>query len=335
MSETTLALPRYRRFSAILRRNLSGPAGFVREILSQPQSALGSVIVLFFLVLALFGSYIAPYSANDQSPPPRTAPTINLAAIFAAVRDDPAALVKAETYQPGDYPFGTDYLGRDVFSRVILGTESIFRVAGLGTLAAVIIGTVIGLVIGYQGGMLDEVVSRVIDALLAMPALLLALVILGIIRNLEFESGTWQQRLADNSVLIVIALVYVPIVARVVRGSTLDIKTRAFVQAAQIRGESRAYIIFREIFPSVIPALVVEASLRFSYAIFLVASLGFLGVAARPPSPDWGLMVNENRGGLYSITPWALEYPAAAIALLVIGVNLLSDGIKRAVQKSG
>jgi peptide/nickel transport system permease protein len=136
-------------------------------------------------------------------------------------------------------------------------------------------------------------------------------------------------------VLIVIALVYVPIVARVVRSSTLDIKSRTFVQAAQIRGESRLYIIFREIFPSVIPALVVEASLRFSYAIFLVASLGFLGVAARPPSPDWGLMVSENRGGHYDLTPWALEYPAAAIAVLVIGVNLMSDGIKRAVQKSG
>jgi peptide/nickel transport system permease protein len=105
------------------------------------------------------------------------------------------------------------------------------------------------------------------------------------------------------------------------------------VEAAQIRGESRLYIIFREILPSVIPALVVEASLRFSYAIFLVASLGFLGFGAKPPSPNWGLMVSENRGGAYALTPWALEYPAIAIALLVIGVNLMSDGIKRVVQK--
>lgn len=335
MSDATLVLSRRNRIAAGVRRNLMGLARFLRELLSQPQSALGSVIVLFFLVLALFGPVIAPYRANDQSAPPRMGPTISPVAVFDTVRGDPAAIIDPDSYAPGDYPFGTDYLGRDVFSRVILGTESIFRVAGLGTLIAVIIGTMIGLLIGYQGGMLDEVVSRVIDALLAMPALLLALVILGIVRNLEFESGSWQKQLADNSVLLVIALVYVPIVARVVRSGTLDIKTRAFVQAAQIRGESRAYIIFREIFPSVVPALVVEASLRFSYAIFLVASLGFLGVAARPPSPDWGLMVNENRGGLYNITPWALEYPAAAIALLVIGVNLLSDGIKRAVQKSG
>lgn len=335
MTETTLDLPRPRRFWEGFRRSVSTVLRFLRELISQPQSAIGTAIVLAFLVLALFGSAIAPYTANDQSSAPRQAPTISPAKVLRTVRADPAQLFAPSTYDPGAYPFGTDYLGRDVFSRVILGAESIFRVAGLGTLIAVVIGTIVGLVIGYQGGVLDEIASRVIDALLAMPALLIALVILGILRNLEFDSGSWRAWLADNSVLFVIALVYVPIVARVVRSSTLDIKTRAFVQAAQIRGESRLYIIFREIFPSVVPALVVEASLRFSYAIFLVASLGFLGVGARPPSPDWGLMVSESRGGLYSLTPWALEYPAAAIAALVIGVNLLSDGIKRAVQKSG
>jgi peptide/nickel transport system permease protein len=308
---------------------------FVRELMRSPQSATGTLIVVFFFLLAILGPRVAPYSENNQSSPPRTPPTNTPARFFRQVWDDPARLLDPDTYDPGDYPFGTDYLGRDVFSRVILGAESIFRIAGIGTLIAVIIGTFVGLTIGYQGGMLDEIAGRVIDALLAMPALLIALVILGILHNLEFESGSWQDWLADNSVLIVIALVYVPIVARVVRSSTLDIKSRTFVQAAQIRGESRLYIIFREIFPSVIPALVVEASLRFSYAIFLVASLGFLGVAARPPSPDWGLMVSENRGGHYDLTPWALEYPAAAIAVLVIGVNLMSDGIKRAVQKSG
>ena len=161
----------------------------------------------------------------------------------------------------------------------------------------------------------------------------MALVLVGIIRNLDFEANTWQSTLGDNAVLLVIAILYVPIVARVVRSTTLDVKTREFIEAAIIRGETAFYIMFREILPSVIPSLVVEASLRFSYAIFLVASLGFLGFGARPPSPDWGLMVSENRGGLYALTPWALEYPALAIALLVIGVNLMSDGIKRIIQK--
>jgi peptide/nickel transport system permease protein len=292
-----------------VRRGTLSAGKFVRELLRRPLSGLGTLIVLFFLVLALFGSQLAPYRANDQSSPVRLSPN-------------------------SDYPFGTDYLGRDVFSRVILGVASIFRVAGFGTLIAVLVGTVVGLLIGYRGGWVDEIAGRLIDALLAMPALLIALVILGVIKNLEFKPGSWQAQLANNSVLLVIALVYVPIVARVVRSVTLDVRTREFVQAAELRGESQWYIIFREIFPSVIPALVVEASLRFSYAIFLVASLGFLGVGARPPSPDWGLMVSENLGGLYSLSPWALEYPAAAIALLVVGVNLMSDGIKRAVQKS-
>lgn len=299
-----------------------------------PQSALGTVIVLFFLALALFGPQIAPYTANDQSHPPRQPPT---AAPFDRLRQvwqDPARLLDADTYRLGAYPFGTDTLGRDVFSRVILGASSIFRVAGFGTLIAVAVGTALGLATGYWGGLADEILGRVFDALLALPALLIALVILGVIRSVETEPGTLQASLADNAVLLVIALVYVPIVARVVRGSTLEIKTREFVEAAQIRGESAGYILFREIFPSVVPVLVVEAALRFSYGIFLVASLGFLGVAARPPSPDWGLMVNENRGGFYALAPWALEYPAIAIAVLVVGVNLMSDGVRRAVQRS-
>jgi peptide/nickel transport system permease protein len=197
----------------------------------------------------------------------------------------------------------------------------------------VLLGTALGLWIGFAGGLLDEIVSRFIDALLATPAMLVALVILGILRAMDIPAGSVGAWLSDRAVLLVIALVYIPIVARVVRSATLDVRTREFIQAARIRGESTFYIIFREILPSVVPALVVEASLRFSYAIFLVASLGFLGVGARPPSADWGLMVNENRGGLYALTPWALNYPAAAIAILVIGVNLLSDAVKNIVQK--
>lgn len=308
---------------------------FAREVLRSPQSALGTVIVLFFLVLALFGKQLAPYTANDQSNPPRQPPTAAPLDRLRQVWDDPARLLEADTYRLGAYPFGTDTLGRDVFSRVILGASSIFGTAGFGTLIAVTVGTVLGLLTGYWGGLADEILGRVFDALLALPALLIALVILGVIRSVEAEPGSVRAALADRAVLLVIALVYVPIVARVVRSSTLEVKQREFVQAAQIRGESAGYIVFREIFPSVVPVLVVEAALRFSYGIFLVASLGFLGVAARPPSPDWGLMVNENRGGFYALAPWALEYPAAAIAVLVIGVNLMSDGVRRAVQKAG
>ena len=249
---------------------------FVRLIaglLRHPQSGLGTVLVLFFFLLALFGRQLAPYpNPNDQRHDVRQTPTLDIGAL-----------------QLGEHPFGTDRLGRDVYSRVILGASSIFRIAGLGTLISVLAGSALGLFMGYQGGWVDEILGRIIDALLAIPALLLALVLVGIIRNLDFDAGSWQAALADNVILLVIAVLYIPIVARVARSTTLDIKTREFVEAAEIRGESKFYIIFREILPSVIPSLVVEASLRFSYAIFLVASLGFLGFGARPPLARLGL----------------------------------------------
>lgn len=289
-------------------RWVSVAASFLRQMFRSPQSAIGTTVVLVFLALAAVGPFIAPYGVNDQSNPPAVPPG-------------------------SSYPFGTDYLGRDVYSRVILGAQSIVLTSGLGTIIAVMLGTLLGLFTGYHGGLIDEVVGRIIDAVLALPALLIALVVLGVVRNVSLPPGSWRSFVADQSVLLVIALVYTPIVARVVRSSTLDVKTREFVTAAQIRGEPAAYIMFGEILPSVVPALAVEASLRFAYAIFLVASLGFLGVGARPPSPDWGLMVNENRPW-YTLAPWALSYPAAAIAILVIGVNFVADGIRRAVYRS-
>jgi peptide/nickel transport system permease protein len=152
-----------------------------------------------------------------------------------------------------------------------------------------------------------------------MPALLLALLLLGVLGP------------SRNSVLIVIVVVYTPIVARVVRSVVLATKTKAYVEAARLQGESLLRILLREILPSALPALTVEAALRFSYAIFLVASLGFLGVGVQPPSPNWGLMVKEARDNVNQ-APWGLYFPAAAISIVVIGANLTADGIKRALQ---
>lgn len=268
---------------------------FIRKLLHSPAQAIGSAVFLIFLLLALFGPLLAPYQANEQ--------------IVADVRQAPSA----------QHWFGTDNLARDVFSRVLLGTRDVFALAGIGTVLAVGIGTSLGLLSGYRGGWFDELLMRLFDSLLAIPALLLALLLLGTL-------GPSRQ-----SVLFVIVVVYIPIVARVVRSVVLNVKNRGYIEAARVRGESDTYILFREILPAVLPALTVEAALRFSYAIFLASSLGFLGVGVQPPSPDWGLMVKEARDSL-SQTPWALYFPAAAISFLVISVNLMADGLKRAFQ---
>ncbi|MCA9960706.1 MAG: ABC transporter permease [Chloroflexota bacterium] len=281
-----------------LPTQLSPPSSrrsILRELFARPASALGTTIFLLFVLLAICGPLLAPYELNQQ--------------IYSDARQAPSAT----------HWFGTDNLGRDVFSRVILGARDILTLSGLGTLLAVLSGVTFGLISGYYGGLLDELIMRFFDSLLAMPALLLALLLLGILGP------------AVSSVMIVIVVVYTPIVARVVRSVVLSVKTKAFVEAARIQGESLWRILFREILPSVLPALAVEASLRFSYAIFLVASLGFLGVGVQPPSPNWGLMVNEARQHVSQL-PWALYFPAGAIAIVVIGVNLMADGLKRVWQ---
>jgi peptide/nickel transport system permease protein len=260
-------------------------------------SAFGTSIVLLFALLALIAPWVAPYEVNQQ--------------ILEDARQPPSSR----------HIFGTDHLGRDVFSRVLLGAAQVLILAGSGTFLAVVSGTSLGLLTGYRGGWLDDFFMRLFDSLLAIPALLLALLFLGM-------AGPSRQ-----SVLLVIVIVYTPIVARVVRSVVLSIKTKSFIDAARLQGETTARILFREILPSAIPALAVEASLRFSYAIFLISSLGFLGLGVQPPNPDWGLMVKEARA-FVSQAPWAMYYPAAAIATIVIGVNLMADGLRKALQVS-
>lgn len=267
----------------------------LRGLYRKPSSALGTTIFLVFLVLAIFGPLLAPYGVNEQIP--------------ADARQPPSP----------EHWFGTDNLGRDVFSRVILGAREVLLLAGGGTLLAVLAGTAIGLLSGYRGGWFDEVIMRFFDSLLSIPALLLALLLLGTIGRAEW------------SVALVILVVYTPIVARVVRSVVLGVKVKGFVEISRLQGEGLLYILFREILPSVSPALAVEAALRFSYAIFLVASLGFLGVGVQPPSPNWGLMVKEARQYVNQV-PWAMYFPVIAISLLVIGVNLMADGLRRVLQ---
>jgi len=274
-----------------------GVSAVIGALYARPVSAIATTIVLFFMVLAVIGPWIAPYGVNEQ--------------IAVDARQPPSP----------DHWFGTDHLGRDVFSRVLLGARAVIGLSGGGTLAAVFIGTILGLISGYRGGWFDEVLMRLFDSLMSIPVLLLALLLLGTLGR------------SRNSVLLVIAVVYAPIVARVVRSVVLSIKTKGFVEAAQLRGESTFYILGREILPSAMPALMVEGALRFSYSIFLVASLGFLGIGVQPPNPNWGMMVNEARLHVTQI-PWSMYAPIAAIALLVVSVNLMADGLKRVLQQT-
>ena len=278
---------------------------FFRTVFRRPTSAFGASVVLLFIILAFFGPIIAPYSYNEQ--------------IYSEAREPPSQR----------HVFGTDHLGRDVFSRVIVGARSIFVIAGGGTAIAVGLGTIVGLIAGYRGGWLDETIMRLFDALLALPALLLALLLLGTLRSAFGENVSAIGR--GLGVFAILVVVYTPIVSRVVRSVVLSVKTKGFVDAARTQGESQARILFREILPSVLPALAVEAALRFSYAIFLTASLGFLGVGVQPPNPDWGLMVAEGREK-FSQVPWAMYFPAGTISLLVVSVNLMAEGVKRAIQ---
>ena len=269
-----------------------------RRLRRYPATLVGIAIVGFFLFLAVFGTTIAPYPYTQQKLTERLKPPSS------------------------EHVFGTDQFGRDVFSRVLSGARDVFVVAGTGTVIAVLLGLTLGLFAGYFGSFLEEISMRLVDVLLAVPPLLLALLILGTLGP------------SRANVIVVVGVLYIPMVARVVRSVVLDLKTRQFVEAAKMRGESSAYIMSKEILPSVLPPLAVEASMRFAYAIFLVASLGFLGLGVQPPSPDWGLMVGESRN-YFGQAPWVLLFPAGAIALLVVGIGFLSDGLRRMLLPGG
>lgn len=275
----------------------------IKELIKSPLSLLGLLIVGVFLFLAIFGQSIAPYRYDEF------------------VRDADGRIMRRAEPSP-THLLGTDRDGRDVLSRVFWGARDIIGLPGIATFFSVLFGASLGMIIGYYGGWLDESISRIFDSLLSIPALVLALVMLGLFGA------------SPIGLIIVVVVLYIPIIARVVRSATLNVRAKGYIEAAKLRGESPFYILTREIFPSILPALTVEAALRFSYAIFLVASLGFLGLGVQPPSPDWGRMVNEARGEVER-APWALWSPAVAIALLVIGVNLLADGLRRVFRYEG
>ena len=266
------------------------------RILRSASFLVGLVIVAFWVFCAIFGHAVVPYDP------------------FA---DD---MLNSLTPPDGAHWFGTDQLGRDVFSRVIAGARDILTVAPLATLISTVLGTALGLVMGYFGGLVDEIISRLVDAVLALPTVIVALLALTAL-------GT-----STVTVLFVIGFSYSPIIARTVRAAVLAERNLDYVAAAELRRENRLYIMFVEILPNVVAPILVESTVRLGYSIFTVATLSFIGFGIQPPSPDWGLSIASNYGLIGGGYWWTVVFDGAAIASLVIGVNLMADGIQSALD---
>jgi peptide/nickel transport system permease protein len=250
----------------------------------------GLAILAFWIVCALFGARIAPHDPYADD-------------LLATLAPPSAA-----------HWFGTDQLGRDILSRVIIGARDILIVAPLATLLGTVLGTCLGLCIGYIRGALDDIVSRVIEALQALPLVIVALMALAAV-------GT-----SNTTVVLVIGFVFTPLIARTVRSAVLIESDLDYVAAARLRGDGALAIMFIEIFPNVLPIAVVEMTVRLGYAIFFVASLSFIGFGIQPPSADWGIAIAENYSLIGSYW-WTVLFDAGATASLVIGVNLVTDGL--------
>ncbi len=256
----------------------------------------GLLIVLFWVACALFGSRLVPMDPYYGD--------------LLTTLEGPSA----------DHWFGTDQLGRDVFSRVIVGARDILTVAPLATILGTILGTALGLITGYFRGFVDDAVSRLVDAVLALPLIIIALLAL-------VALGT-----SNVTVVIVIGFVFAPIIARTVRSAVLSERELDYVAAAKLRGENALYIMFVEILPNVMAPILVETTVRLGYAIFTVATLSFIGFGIQPPSADWGLAISDSYGLINGGYWWTVLFDAFAIASLVVGVNLVADGIHGALE---
>lgn len=262
---------------------------------------LGSFILLVHLLVAVSGPFWAPYGYSQMG---AGAPLSGMSLA---------------------HPFGIDQLGRDVFSRVVHGSYIVILLSLSGTLLGLILGAIIGLLSGYIGGWVDEVVQRFLEALISIPFLVLALIAIA-------AAGTDY---SGNPVLIVlvVALVYAPRIARMARAAAIDIATRDYVTVARLRGESAWSVMRRELLPNATSVLLVEFALRAGYAPVLIGSLGFLGFGLRPPTPEWGLMISENRA-LLIIAPSTVLGPGLSLASLVVGLNLFTEGLARVLGRT-
>ncbi|MCA0144931.1 ABC transporter permease [Blastococcus sp. LR1] len=271
------AKPRWRETLGLLARN--------------PTAAISAVLLVGIILVALFDEALAPAGPND---------------IDVGARLQPPS---------GEHLFGTDDLGRDIFSRVILGAAVSLRVGLLAVGIALVIGSVIGLLAGYYGRWVDDVLMRFMDMLFAFPAVLLAIAVLAV------------RGPGSGNTALAIGIVYIPIFARVTRASVLGVREEVYVRASRSVGASDFRILTRHVLPNAAPPIIVQASISLAFAVLAEAALSFLGLGTQPPNPSWGLMLAEGRGYL-DLAWWLAFFPGMAIFLTVLCFNLLGDGLR-------
>ena len=267
----------------------------IRALFRSPTFMVGLIIVVFWIFMALFSTFIT------QSP----------------TATDAAVSLQAPS---SAHWFGTDDLGRDVLARTMAGARTVLIIAPLATVLALLWGGIIGLVSGFYRGLTDEIIMRLIDVLLALPIIITSILILSLLGK-----GT-------AIIIIAIGALFTPVVSRTIRAAVIGEREREYVMAARLRGERSAFVMSREILPNITQPIIVEGTIRLGYAVFTAATLSFLGFGLAPPSPDWGLTIAVERVFL-QIAPWTVLFPAAALASLVVAVNLITDGLGRTFSK--
>jgi peptide/nickel transport system permease protein len=260
-----------------------------------PQGAIGAAIIVVIAGICMLGGLVAPHDPE----------TMNVLARFRG--------------PGGDFLLGSDAFGRDTLSRLLIGARATVPLALAATLIGTLSGAVIGTLSAYLGGRWDEAIMRTVDAIMAIPGLLLALLVANTLGKGSFNA------------MLAIAVAFAPGMARVTRSVALTVRRQDYVSAAIARGESSAFIVVREMLPNVLGPVVIESTIRVAFAVMLFATLSFLGLGAQPPASEWGLMVSEARRFLHQ-APWMIVAPGAAIALTAIGFNLLGDGLRDALN---